>query len=169
MQIIDILSKFDNVKKSQNGWNGLCPSHADKQRSLSISEKDGNIGLKCFAGCDIQNIVSEIGLEMKDLFAEKSNNFQPKTPPKKIVATYDYTDENGVLLYQSVRYEPKNFIQRRPDGKGDYIWNLQNTRLVLYRLPEVLAAEFVFIVEGEKTLKQSANKAIPQRAIRKVL
>jgi RecA-family ATPase len=152
MQIIDILSKFDNVKKNRNGWIGLCPSHADKQRSLSISEKDGNIGLKCFAGCDIQNIVSTIGLEMKDLFAEKTNNFQPKTPPKKIVAKYDYTDENGEVLYQNVRYEPKNFIQRRPDGKGGYVYNLKGVRRVPYRLPELIqrTSDSIFLTEGEK-------------------
>ncbi len=35
-----------------------------------------------------------------------------------IVATYDYRDERGTLLYQSVRYEPKDFRQRRPSGKS---------------------------------------------------
>lgn len=38
----------------------------------------------------------------------------------RIVATYDYTDEAGTLLYQSVRYDPKDFKQRRPDGKGGW-------------------------------------------------
>jgi DNA primase len=36
---------------------------------------------------------------------------------KKIVKTYDYKDEAGNLLFQVVRYEPKDFRQRRPDGK----------------------------------------------------
>ncbi len=52
-----------------------------------------------------------------------------------------------------MRYEPKGFSQRRPDGKGGHLWNLQNTRLVLYNLPEVLKAETVFIVEGEKDVE----------------
>ncbi len=153
MQINNILPKIKNVKKNRNGWLGLCPSHADKQRSLSISEKDGNIGLKCFAGCNIQDIVSAIGLTMKDLFAEKSNNYQPKnTPPKKIVATYDYADENGEVLYQNVRYESKKFIQRRPDGKGGYVYNLKGVRRVPYRLPELIlrTSDSIFLTEGEK-------------------
>ncbi|MBA7632893.1 hypothetical protein ES703_40449 [subsurface metagenome] len=58
-----------------------------------------------------------------------------------IVATYDYRDESGELLYQVVRYEPKDFRQRRPDGKGGWIWNLNNTRRVLYRLQELLTAD----------------------------
>src|SRR5262245_38327785 len=57
---------------------------------------------------------------------------------RKIVANYDYTDEAGNLLYQVVRYAPKDFRQRRPDGKGGWIDNLNGTRRVLYRLPEIL-------------------------------
>ena len=72
---------------------------------------------------------------------------------KKIVKTYDYRDESGKLLYQAVRYEPKDFRQRRPDGKGGWIWNLDGMRRVLYRLQELLRAapeDWIFIVEGEK-------------------
>ncbi len=90
---------------------------------------------------------------MKDLFAEKSNGFQPKSQTKKIVATYDYTDENGNLLFQSIRYEPKGFTQRKPMGNGGFDYNLNGTRRVLYRLSEVLTAKMVFIVEGEKDVE----------------
>jgi uncharacterized protein (DUF927 family) len=70
----------------------------------------------------------------------------------RIAATYDYTDEAGNVLYQSVRIEPKGFKQRKPDGKGGWLWNLKGVRLVLYRLPGLLgrSAETVFICEGEK-------------------
>ncbi len=70
-----------------------------------------------------------------------------------IEAEYNYVDETGKLLFQAVRMIPKTFRQRRPDGVGGWIWNLQDTRRVLYRLPELLAADRgapVFIVEGEK-------------------
>jgi 5S rRNA maturation endonuclease (ribonuclease M5) len=68
----------------------------------------------------------------------------------EIVATYDYTDEGGNLLFQCVRSNPKNFWQRRPDGKGGWINNLQGVRRVLYRLPEVKSAQTVCVAEGEK-------------------
>ena len=68
----------------------------------------------------------------------------------KIVEQYDYTDEDGALLYQVLRYEPKTFKQRRADGA----WNMDGVRRVPYRLPEVLkassAGEIIFVVEGEK-------------------
>lgn len=72
---------------------------------------------------------------------------------KRIISTYDYKDESGQLLYQVVRYEPKDFRQRRPDGQGGWEWNLEGVRRVLYRLQELLRAkpdDWVFIVEGEK-------------------
>lgn len=43
------------------------------------------------------------------------------------------------------RYEPKQFKQRRPDGKGGWLWNLDGVRRVLYRLADVLAARFVLV------------------------
>jgi len=72
---------------------------------------------------------------------------------KRIVTTYDYGDESGELLYQVVRFEPKGFAQRRPNGKGGWIWNLDGVRPVPYRLRELLESskqDWVFIVEGEK-------------------
>jgi len=90
-------------------------------------------------------------------------NKAPSGPRKKrsggrasftIVATYDYADESGTPLFQVVRLAPKDFRQRRPNGKGSWIWSLGKTRRVLYRLPEVQDAvakgRLVIIVEGEK-------------------
>lgn len=71
---------------------------------------------------------------------------------RRIIKTYEYFDEKGELLFEAVRYEPKAFRQRRPDGAGTgYIWNLKETRRVLYRLPELIkGSDPVFILEGEK-------------------
>jgi hypothetical protein len=74
--------------------------------------------------------------------------------PGSIVATYDYCDESGVLLSQTVRYAPKTFRRRRPDGKGGWVWSTKGIREVPYRLPQLLAAlaqgSPIAIVEGEK-------------------
>jgi putative DNA primase/helicase len=71
----------------------------------------------------------------------------------RIVTTYDYRSKQGDLLYQNVRFEPKDFRLRRPDGNGGWIWELNGTPRVLYRLPEIYAAskqDWIIIVEGEK-------------------
>lgn len=71
----------------------------------------------------------------------------------EVVATYDYKNSAGRLVFQVLRYRPKDFRQRRPDGAGGWIWNLDGVQRVLYRLPELLAADpatIAFVVEGEK-------------------
>src|ERR1035441_789260 len=79
----------------------------------------------------------------------------PASPRKgtglgRIVATYDYQDEQEELLFQALRYDPKDFRQRQPDGDGGWTWSLKGVRYVLYRLPQVLKVTRVYIVEGEK-------------------
>jgi 5S rRNA maturation endonuclease (ribonuclease M5)/DNA-binding transcriptional ArsR family regulator len=151
-----VLSRLQGVRRSGKGWSALCPAHDDRKPSLSISEnRDGQVLLYCHAGCDRKAIVRALGLEMRDLFPPKSER-KPKperTSERKIVAVYPYVDESGKVLFEVVRYEPKGFAQRRPDGQG-YIYNINGVRRVLYRLPDVLKAvqsgETVFIVEGEK-------------------
>jgi putative DNA primase/helicase len=137
-------------RRSGSGWMARCPAHDDSTASLSITNGDGRVLLHDHAGCDYRDIVAALKLTEGDLFDE------PKSPSSKprIVATYDYVDEQGTLLYQVVRLSPKSFRQRRPDGSGGWIWNLQGTRRVLYRLPKVIEAvkngETVYVCEGEK-------------------
>ncbi len=78
----------------------------------------------------------------------------PKPGAKRQVATYDYLTASGELLFQVVRFEPKDFRQRRPDGNGGWIWKMGGVDRVIYRLPEVTAAveagRTILIAEGEK-------------------
>lgn len=131
-----------------------CPAHEDRAASLSVSEgKDGAALVKCHAGCETADVVKALGLAMKDLFPEREKRTSKK---RRVVATYRYPDEAGNLLFEKLRYQPKDFRIRRPDpsSKDGYAWDRKGVREVLYRLPEVLAAakaeSVVFIVEGEK-------------------
>ncbi len=81
----------------------------------------------------------------------------------RIVATYDYRDERGELLYQVVRFDPKDFRQRQPKPGGGWEWSVKGIRLVPYRLREMLAADpsgNVLIVEGEKDADRAASMGI---------
>ena len=73
-----------------------------------------------------------------------------------IVKKYDYVDAAGNLVFQVVRYAPKDFRQRRPGEGGGWVWNLQGVELVPYRLPELVAASEVVIVEGERDVEALA-------------
>jgi RecA-family ATPase len=88
--------------------------------------------------------------EIDALFASAVTETREKKA--NVVYRYDYRDENGELLYQVERLEPKSFRQRRPDGRGGWIWQLGNVRRVPYRLPELLQYPdgTTFVCEGEK-------------------
>lgn len=136
-------------KRAGNNWT--CPAHDDDSPSLSVGEgEDGKVLLNCFGGCSVDAIAGALDLSKTDLFPEPSAS-------KTIVAEYDYRDEEGVLLYQVVRFEPKDFRQRRPDSAQGWVWSLKGVRRVLYRLPEVLDAislgETIYVCEGEKDVE----------------
>jgi putative DNA primase/helicase len=148
------LSRLSDVRASGKNHSARCPAHEDRRNSLSVGVGDDRcVLLNCFAGCTPGAIVAALGLKMGDLFPSKNGNRQHSKEYGCIAATYDYCDENGALLFQVVRYEPKSFRQRRPDGKGGWIWNLEGVRRVPYHLPELIAADrkrWVFVTEGEK-------------------
>jgi len=69
---------------------------------------------------------------------------------RRVVAAYNYHGPDGKLVFQVTRWEPKNFTQRRPDETGGWIPSVKGIELVPYRLPGIIKAKSVFIVEGEK-------------------
>jgi hypothetical protein len=77
---------------------------------------------------------------------------------KVVLARYPYRDEQGTLIFEVVRFEPKSFAQRRPDGHGGWVWSLDGSRRVPYRLPELLnTVGAVYITEGEKDADRLAD------------
>jgi hypothetical protein len=88
----------------------------------------------------------------RDLFKLVHGVFPPNGDAS-IVATYDYADADGKLVFQVVRKAPKTFRQRRPDGNGGWVWDMHGIERIPYRLPELLRASphaVVFVCEGEK-------------------
>jgi len=82
------------------------------------------------------------------------------------VTIYDYMDVNGELLFQVCRKADKSgFPQRRPDGRGGWIWDTKSVRKVLYRLPELVEAiasqHAVLVVEGEKDADAAWKIGLP--------
>jgi 5S rRNA maturation endonuclease (ribonuclease M5) len=153
--VSNIFGHLPGLRKSGDGWVAQCPAHDDKKASLSIHERDGKILSHCHAGCTPEAVCQAAGIEMRDLFlgTESPKASRPRRASKELVATYDYVDEGGALCFQVCRFKPKDFRQRRPDGKGGWTWDLDGVRRVLYRLPELLSASEILIVEGEKDVE----------------
>ena len=155
--IDDVLGRFPGAKQTPNGWQAKCPAHDDKVASLSISvQDDGKILLHCHAGCELKDILHAVGLKTQNLFPAGQQQ-SPADTGRRIVATYDYTDAQGKLAYQVVRFRPKGFSQRRREVTANgtkWVWNLKGITRYLFRLPQVKAAiaqgRIVYVVEGEK-------------------
>ncbi len=130
----------------ENQYQARCPAHDDRTASLSIGTgQDGKALVHCHAGCSTEAVVTAMGITTKDLFPANGNG----SGKRVVVATYDYRDLDGTLLYQVVRFKPKEFQQRRPAG-GGWDWSVKGIKRVPYRLPELKAADSIFITEGEK-------------------
>jgi putative DNA primase/helicase len=126
-----------------SGWVTRCPAHDDRTPSLSIGVgSDGRVLLYCFAGCSLAAILQGLRLAPGDLF--------PDGQGRRIAAIYDYEDTEWQLVRQVIRYEPKTFRQRRPDGEGGWSWNLQGVPDTVYQQPSLREGPRCFIVEGEK-------------------
>jgi len=192
MDMRDFLSRLHKVHGPNDSGEYMCkcPAHDDRTASLCVKEGDGGkILVCCQAGCSTSNVVQAMGLKMADLFADdgKRPDRKPGAKPARkpapapapaqkpaqkpqlgdLTKVYQYTDEQGAVLFEVCRFERmedgarvKTFRQRRkdptnPKAKRDgYVWSLDGVRSVVYRLPEVAKAiqdgRTVYVVEGEK-------------------
>ena len=180
-----VLSLLDGVRESgKDQWMARCPCRNDDSNpSLAIAQgEDGTALLHCHRGnaCSVDEICKSIGMTPRELFTE-DEDWKPVARPrsagkietlassakkkmgKKIEKVYPYTDEQGTLLYEKVRFRlddgSKSFANRQPDSSrsGEYIWNLKNppVRRVLYRLPELNDA-----ISKSRSLSEYARQAV---------
>ena len=165
------LGKLDGVRANGNNWSARCPCRNDDNNpSLSIGQgDDGRVLVTCHRGipCDVDEICESVGLTVAELMPPK----QEKKPRKlTLVASYDYRDEEGNLIFQKQRLVDeegkKTFVQRRVDPEtGEWVKNLDGVDKVLYNLPRVKSArenkETVWVVEGEKDVDTLSQLKIP--------
>ncbi len=157
--VLGILERrgYGPIIKTGNEHRCRCPAHNDKKPSLDVSEKNERVVLQCRSQhCSYQSIMQALGLKESDGFPANGRG-QNLSISDRIIAAYDYRDEEARLLFQAVRLYPKDFRQRRPDERYaeglNWHWNLNGVRIVPYRLPDLLRASsgsHVFVTEGEK-------------------
>jgi hypothetical protein len=93
-----LLDRLDRVRQVGPGrWMAACPAHEDRSPSLSIRElDDGRILVHDFAGCDVQSVLSAVGLTLADLFhdrVEHEHRVMPthsRVPLRDLVALLDH-------------------------------------------------------------------------------
>jgi len=81
----DVLDRLEVASRNGEKAMSFCPAHDDRSNpSLSLKAEDGRLLMHCFAGCHPEDIVSKIGLGMKDLFSEGGggSSIPPNTPAR---------------------------------------------------------------------------------------
>lgn len=168
MEWQEVLSSLDAVREGGRPglWSCRCPckanhSQGDRRPSGRVWVDDAKDRLCCWCakGCRWKEWLAATGTSAADWFrvADRPPGQHRKgRKVDKVVATYDYTDERGTLLYQVCRTEPKGFFQRKPQPKGapgTWDMNLGDVRRVPYHLPELIDEKKkthpVLIAEGE--------------------
>jgi hypothetical protein len=132
-----------------------CTFHDDARPSLSINLQDGV--WKCQAGC------GDGGLIEFEMLASKCDRDTAKRNIATIVgvdlfgsgdqqpeAVYQYRNALGNVVFEKLRLPGKVFRQRRKNTKGGYDYNLSGVQKPLYNLPDLITANVVIVVEGEK-------------------
>lgn len=158
----------ETQKASASQRKAICPFHKEEEPSLHFkpdtgewychAEKEGGDIFIFYAkhkGLDYKADFPKVLLQVADDFG--IDNGQPqKTPPpweRPAKETHDYHNESGEVIFKVIRFDdgldPK-FMQGRPKAKGGINWGLKGTKPVLYHLPEVLGAQEVLLVEGER-------------------
>ncbi|MBR2133440.1 MAG: toprim domain-containing protein [Eubacterium sp.] len=160
MEFENFLSRLEKVKKTgENQYLACCPAHDDKKQSMSVTLKDGRILVNCFAGCDARDIVSAMGLVMRDLFIDDKSSFRQAKPEKiSFLREHIYHDSVGNPVSKKVIY-------KNGDGKTGVWYRYENGKFIksdgetpfkkpLYRLHELAGTTgTVYIVEGEKDVE----------------
>lgn len=159
----EILARFRGVRQTgREEWEALCAKHDDREPSLAIKVAGDKVLVHCHAGCKTPDVLAAANLTFRDLRLSSAGNGGGEPRRAQVVAAYDYVDADGTLVFQVVRYKPKTFRLRRPDGRGGWIDNVKrvNTRLP-YHLDDLAGKRTVAVTEGEKDCDRLRALDIP--------
>src|SRR5829696_8798426 len=93
----DVLDKLEVASRNGEKAMSFCPAHDDHHNpSLSLKTENGRLLLHCFAGCQPEAIISEIGLKMNHLFVGGGGGSSiPPCTPARLHAQVEKPLANG--------------------------------------------------------------------------
>lgn len=162
---LDALATGLNARKRGSSYMALCPVHADRNPSLSLTEQDGRVLFTCRAGCPQEAVLD--ALRGRGLWPERQASSNGQANGHVPVAfgrrerRFEYYDQSRTLLaiHKRIDFSPplpdgtrKQMPWLRPDGSPS-AGAIHPPALPLYRLGDVLAAPLVtpvFLCEGEQ-------------------
>lgn len=115
---------------SAERWMALCPAHNDRRPSLQITQGQGGVLLRCWAGCPTEAVLNALNLSWSDLFPPREPGQGPRmvrlsdvpnrVDPVESRLTFD-TEELMRLLYRQLEryWQGIRDAQRRLDADPD--------------------------------------------------
>lgn len=173
----DNLRHFQAIRRHGDSTQCRCPSHPDKQASLTISRGRKCTLFRCHAGCSLENILAAAGLEKKDTFYESESwgtdwkRYIENREHRKIEAVYNYVSSvTGSYAFTKIRLEGKKMLYGvLENNRFSYGLRGQNRKQLkaVYGSLETIRKAIkegrpIFIPEGEKdvrTLKRQGYTA----------
>jgi hypothetical protein len=170
-----IAAALGRSRPAANGeWLASCPvvdhgqGNGDRNPSLSVTDADGKLLLKCHGGCsqhDVWAAVRDLGLlpqlsewveplVIRPINGHHSAPVQiPRTPVQyppapvqmHLTGEWEYVDEHGVVLFVKQRFKTsdskgKTYKLLRVMSDGSRQASMQGARVIPYRLSDVLYA-----------------------------
>lgn len=163
MTAADIAARLDG-RPSGSGWSARCPAHDDRTPSMSLTDRDGRVLVKCHAGCEQASVIEalrRLGLwpcTERDRKSGARPGSPPNRPPDHV---WLYFDANGAVVRRTARWnlaDGKVVRPQIPDGPGKWRTRDMEGPRPLYLLPDLLAQPHapVVVVEGERTADAGA-------------
>lgn len=149
----------------QNHFMAQCPAHEDKNPSLGIDDKGDKVMLRCYAGCHNDDVVTALGLELKDLF-----DGEPDKDRAIPIRSYVYCKTDGEPWIIVDRYYPKTFIQRLPGteagdrsgikGRPPILYHADKIYRAMHQLHDAGQKIVVWLLEGEKDVESAERDGL---------
>ncbi len=158
-------ARANGLRQHGRELRGACPVHHGKDPNFRVEIATGRCHChsQCAKGWDIPSL--EMELTGQDFVKSKAEVFRlvgrptPSWQERDIEAVYPYRTASGEISYEVVRKHysgqdsKKKFSQRRPDGRGGWVWNLGKVPPLPFQFdklskmgPDIVIA----ITEGEK-------------------
>ena len=168
----------DITKRFNGEWHGdygafPTPGHGPKDRGMTVKDDPGapdGVLINSFNGGDPLAVKDQCR-EMGILPARSSDEFRRHPDAWRVTGTYEYVGADGAVLYRTQRREKlgerKKFVAEHLQG-GQWVFGIKGIPRVLYRLPDILAAdpaEPVYLVEGERKADKLASWGFVATAI----
>lgn len=119
-----LISRLDKVKQGRNGseWIACCPAHDDKTPSLTITEIEDRVLVKCWTGCSAYEICESVGLDISDLFPERIQVEGNQPIPKE--KRFNPAHVLEALLLEVTVIDLFRDLLKQPEENADQIINV---------------------------------------------